>query len=166
MSEFFHHDFNTNEWSIIISLIFGIVVVFLLPKRFTKKNTCLYLLCCMFFGFLHDHTLSVLPVSYYEINDSSSFEFMDFLSHAVYAPYSYLFFYLLNLFRIKPRFTLLYILIWAFVSVAFERLFVFLGIFHYQNGYNTYYSFLIYLFVLSLWVLFYFIIQTYGEKRY
>ncbi|MEH7106998.1 MULTISPECIES: hypothetical protein [Bacillaceae] len=158
--------FNANEWFIVASLCVGTIVVLLLPKRFTKKETAVYLMCGMFFGFFFDHTLSVLPVSFYVINDRGSFELMDFLSHVIYAPYSYLFFYLYDFFRIKPHFSLVYILVWAFLSVGFERFSVIIGIFRYQHGYNIYYSFVIYLLVISFWVLFFRIMKAYGEKQY
>lgn len=108
----------------------------------------------------------MFPVSFYDINDSSRFEGMDFFSHVMYAPYSYLFFYLYDLFRIKPRHSLLYVLVWAFVSAGFERLCVAVGVYHYQHGYNLYYSFEIYLAVLSLWVIMYHVLKAYGDKRF
>ncbi len=159
-------NYNANEWCIILSLIAGSFLVLKLPRRFSKKTTCVYLICGVFFGFLFDHTLSVLPVSYYVINDSTSFELMDFLSHVMYAPISYLFFYLYDYFNIKSAYSLLYILIWAFVSAVIERFCVMIGIFHYQHGYSIFYSFVIYLLVQSFWVVFYRMIQTYGEKHY
>ncbi len=162
----YEDQFNTNEWFILISLIVGILTVFLLPKRFTKKMTCLYFMCGVFTGFLFDHTLSVLPVIYYVINDSSKFEFMDFLSHVMYGPFSYLFFYLYDRFNINPRFSLLWILIWAFLSLGIEKICEMIGVFHYEHGYKIYYSFLIYLMVVSLWVLFYRLMNKYGEEQY
>lgn len=162
----YDHHFNMNEWFIIISLLIGAFVVLKLPKRFSKKITFVFLVCGVFFGFLFDHTLSVHPVSFYDINDNSSFEVMDFFSHVMYAPYSYLFFYLYDLFNIKPHFSLIFILIWAFISTGIERFCTAIGIFHYQHGYNIYYSFVIYLLVISSWVLFYRMIKVYGEKQY
>jgi hypothetical protein len=168
MNEFryYDHQFNGNEWFIIISIIVGTLLVFLLPKRFTKKTTYVFLLVGVFNGFFFDHIFSVLPVSYYDINDNSSFQFMDFLSHIMYAPYSYFFFYLYDFFKIKPHFSLLYILVWSFISVGIEGLCVYVGIFHYQHGYKIYYSFVIYLLVHSIWIIFYRIIKTYGDKQY
>ncbi len=162
----FDSSFNMNEWFIVISLFIGTLVVLLLPKRYTTKTMIIYIMCGMFFGFIFDHTLSVFPISYYVINDSNSFELMDFLSHVMYGAYSYLFFYLYDLFNIKLRFSLVYILMWAFVSVGIEKLCVALGVFHYQNGYNIYYSFVIYLLVVSLWVPFHRMIKSYGEKQF
>ncbi|TLS53890.1 hypothetical protein FE782_00600 [Paenibacillus antri] len=162
----YDHDFNLNEWFIVVSLLVGILAVLWLPRRFDKKTTGLYLICGAFIGFFFDHTLSVLPVSYYVINDSSRFEVMDFFSDVMYAPYSYIFFYLYDFIRIKPRHSLLYILVWAFVSAGIERLSVIVGIFHYRHGYNLYYSFVIYLMVLSLWVTLYHVLKHYGNKRF
>jgi len=160
------HNFNMNDSFIVISLFIGTIIVLILPKRFTKKTTCNYLLCGVFFGFLFDHTLAVIPVSYYAINDSTSFELMDFFSHVMYAPFSYLFFYLYDLFNIRTRFSLLYVLVWVFVSIGIELFCVSIGIFHYKNGYNSYYSFVIYFLVQSTWIIFYRIITVYGDKTY
>lgn len=159
-------DFDGNEWFIIFSILAGTFLLIKLPRRFSIQTTIVYLLCGVFFGFLFDHTLSVLPVSYYTINDHSTFELMDFLSHIMYAPYSYLFFYLYDFFNIKLKFTLLYILVWAFLSIGFEIICDIIGIFHYENGYSIYYSFVIYLLVKSIWVIFYRIIRVYGDKQY
>jgi hypothetical protein len=158
--------FNGNEWFIVISIFLGALLVLILPKRFSRKTTCVYLLCGMFFGFFFDHTLSAFPVSFYRINDHSSFELMDFFSHVMYAPFSYLFFYLYDFFNIKPKLSLLYILVWALVSVGIERLCVNIGIFHFEHGYNTYFSFVIYLLVHSLWVIFYRIMKAHGDKPF
>ncbi|GEO27163.1 hypothetical protein AAC03nite_29480 [Alicyclobacillus acidoterrestris] len=163
-----HYDnqFNANEWSIISSLVVGALVVWFLPKRFTKKTAGVYLLCGVFFGFFFDHTLSVLPVSFYDLNDNSKFQVMDFLSHWMYAAYSYVFFYLYDLLRVTPRLSLVYILAWALLSVGAEKLSSSTGIFHYQHGYNIFYSFAVYLLVLSVWVIFYYVIRTRGETQF
>jgi hypothetical protein len=163
---YYDHHFNMNEWFILISVVVGAILVIKVPKRFSKKTTLLYLLCGVFTGFFFDHVLSVLPVSYYDINDNSTFEVMDFFSHFMYAPVSYFFFYLYNMFHIKPTVTPIYILVWVFVSIGIERFCVHIGIFHYSHGYNIYYSFAIYLVVISLWVFFYRTIEVNGEKQY
>jgi len=162
----FNHHFNLNEWFIVAALFVGTLMVLWLPRRFPKKTTGVYLMCGMFWGFFFDHTLSVFPVSYYVINDAPRFEVMDFFSHVIYAPYSYLFFYLYDFFNIKPASSPLYVLAWALMSCGFERLCVALGIFHYQHGYNTFYSFVIYLLVISIWALLYGVIRIHGDKRF
>jgi hypothetical protein len=123
-------------------------------------------MCGVFFGFFFDHTLSVLPISFYDLNDSSRFELADFLSHFMYGAYSYLFFYLYDYFHIKLRYSLIYILTWTLMSVGWEQLSVVFGVFHYQHGYNVFYSFMIYLLVQSIWVSFYYVILKYGNHRF
>lgn len=158
--------FNANEWFIIISLLVGIIMVVILPKRFTKKTTGVFLMCGVFFGFFFDHTLSVIPFSFYDLNDHSHFELIDFVSHFMYGPYCYLFFYLYDLFRIKPRFSLLYLLIWLVLCISLERISLALGIYHFRRGYNTYYSLEIYMVVFLIWVAFYHVIKRYKNRRF
>ncbi len=160
----YDHHFNMNEWFIVIALIIGILTILGLPRRFPRKTSGVYILCGIFCGFVFDHTLSVFPVSYYAINDTSKFETMDFLSHVMYGPYSYLFFYLYDLVHIKAHHSLVYIMAWALMSVGFERLSAAVGIFHYRHGYSIYYSFAIYLVVISGWVLLYYALRAYGDK--
>ena len=158
--------FNLNEWFIVTSLILSAALVIWLPRRFSNKTTAVFLLCGVFFGFLFDHTLSVFPVSFYTVNDTPWFEVMDFLSHVMYAAYSYLFFYLYSKLEIKLHAAPLYVLIWVFISVGFEKLCETIGIFRYENGYSIYYSFVIYLLVTSFWIYFYKVIMAHGEKRF
>ncbi|WP_019154211.1 hypothetical protein [Robertmurraya massiliosenegalensis] len=162
---YYDNQFNLNEWFIIGALVIGVLVVVLLPKRFTQQTTIVFITTGVFFGFFADHGLSVLPVSFYDVNDSSHFEVMDFFSHIMYGPYSYLFFYLFHLLNVKPRYTPIYVLAWAFVSLGMEIICKKIGIFHYRHGFNFYYSFVIYLLVLSFWVYFYSLIMKYGNKE-
>lgn len=152
----YDNQFNGNEWSVIIGLSIGIIVVYLLPKRFPKQIATVFFLCGVFTGFFFDHTLSVQPVSFYDVNDVSLFEVMDFVSYWMYGPFSYLFFYAYEHFRVKPSFIPIYILIWSLIGMGMEGVAAILGIFHYTNGYKFWYSFLVYLLVQSLWMVLYY----------
>ncbi|MFK9091688.1 hypothetical protein [Bacillus salipaludis] len=165
MNKYDHH-FNGNEWFVIIALIFGILVVYFLPWRFPKQIAIVFVGCGIFFGFFFDQTLSVLPVSFYDIGDTSHFEVIDFLSQCMYGPYSYLFFYLYDRLTISPRFSPIYILVWTFISTGFEKVADMIGVFHYKHGYNIYFSFVLYLGVLSIWVMFYYFLKAYGHKQF
>ncbi|TJY42616.1 hypothetical protein E5161_07115 [Cohnella pontilimi] len=147
--------FNTNEWFIIGGLCVGMALVIFLPKRFPTKNTIVYFMCGVYSGFFFDHSLSVEPVSYYDVNDKSAFQFMDFLSYLSYGPMSYLFFYIYDRIRPKPSHIPLYILIWSLTAVGLEWLAVRTGVFHYLHGYKLAYSFPIYLIVQSCWIAFF-----------
>jgi hypothetical protein len=162
----YDNHFNENEWSIILALGAGAVILYFLPRRFSNQTAGVFLLCGVFFGFLFDHTLSVLPVSFYDLNDTSSFEWFDFLSQCMYGPYGYLYFYLYDRFRVKLRYAPVYILVCALISVGLEKILNLLGVYHYQKGYYLYFSFVIYLAVLSSWVGIYYTVKKYGEKLF
>jgi len=146
--------FNSNEWFIITSLSIGIITLIFIPKRFPRKTAILFFMCGVFTGFFFDHSLSVEPVSFYDVNDKSTYQFIDFLSYISYGPLSYLFFHIYD--RFQPRSKPLYILIWALISLGGEWCATRAGVFHYRHGYNLYFSFPIYLLVQSIWIGFYY----------
>lgn len=145
--------FNLNEWFIVLGLCIEVVTLILIPKRFSKKVVLIFLLCGIFSGFFFDHTLSVLPVNFYDVNDNSSYQVFDFLSYIPYGLMSYLFFYFYDL--LKPKSIQFYILSWAVFSFGLEWLSFMVGVFHYKKGYSMFFSFPIYLFVFNCWILFY-----------
>lgn len=142
--------FNKNEWFVIISLIVGITLVFIYRKRFTLKEVVVYSLYSVFIGMAFDYTISITPFDFYDVNNSSAYELMDFLTYLMYAPYGYFYIYFYDYFKIKNSLTPVYILLWALLSVAMELIADYMGVFHYKGGYKLYYSFPTYLFVLSL----------------
>jgi hypothetical protein len=149
----YDNHFNSNEWFILIGLCLGFLLVLLLPKRFPKRLSIVFFMCGVYSGFFFDHSLSVEPVSFYDVNDKSSYQFFDFLSYVSFGPVSYLYFYLYD--RIRPSSVPLYILIWAFIYLGIEGLSDLTGVYHYRHGYKIYYSFIIYLIVNSIWIGFY-----------
>ncbi len=148
--------FNANEWFIIVGCCLGLGLILFLPKRFSIKNSLVFFMCGVYSGFFFDHSLSVQPVNYYDVNDSSNYQFIDFISYLGFGPFSYFFFYLFDLLRPKIKYIPIYILVWSFFSIILEWCSHKLGVYHYRNGYTIYYSFAIYLLVLSCWCLLYF----------
>ncbi|MBS4172249.1 hypothetical protein [Bacillus sp. FJAT-49736] len=161
----YDNHFNKNEWFILVSLCIGVIMIYLFPKRFCKQIAIIFFMCGVFFGFFSDHTLSVVPISFYDIGDTSDFEFMDLLSQINYGPYSYLFFYIYDRYRIKLKFSPIYILCCSWISVGLELLSDVFGVYHYQHGYNIYYSYAIYLIVFSIWTGLYHIVKMHGIKQ-
>jgi hypothetical protein len=88
----YDHQFNANEWFGMIGLVSGLFMMFILPKRFTRKLTILFCLCGITFGTLADHYLSTVPKSFYDTGNTSAFDFPDALTLLMYGPYGYLFF--------------------------------------------------------------------------
>ncbi|KPV42535.1 hypothetical protein AN477_16980 [Alicyclobacillus ferrooxydans] len=155
----YDNQFNANEWFVIVALFLGLFVTFKLPSRFSRKLSALYFLCGISFGAFFDLTLGTIPRSFYDIGDSSTYQFVDFLSLLMYGPFSYLFFYLYDFLKLNLKLSPLYILSWTLLSLGTEWLGVQLGVFHYHYGYGLQISFVIYLIVHSLWVLFFYLMK-------
>ncbi|WP_067621474.1 hypothetical protein [Alicyclobacillus acidiphilus] len=151
--------FNQNEWTVMIGLCVGLVLIYLLPRRFSRKLSIVFFMCGVTCGFLFDHVISVMPVSFYDVNDTSQFQIMDFISYWMYGPISYLFFYVYDRFHVKPKFSPIYILCSALISTCCEWAAVKIGIFHYDHGYKLQVSFVIYLLVQSTWVRFFYLMK-------
>jgi hypothetical protein len=146
--------FNANDWFGIIGLTIGFLTMLILPSRFPRKLSILFCLLGITFGTLADHYIGTAPKSLYDTGNTSEFDFADVPALPMYGPYSYLFFYLYDLLKIKMNLVPLYILSWALVSTTIEWLGTLLGLFHYNNGYWLGISFMIYLLVHSFWVIF------------
>jgi hypothetical protein len=147
--------FDLNEWAIIIMLVIGTGLIWICRKRFPVKELIVYWLFCFFMGMVFDTIISIEPFDFYDINDNSMFELMDFLTYLGYGVYGFFFVYLYDLLKIKAVHAPAYILLWALLSVFTEYIASLIGVFHYKNGYNTFYSLPTYLFVLSLQLLVY-----------
>lgn len=164
MTIIYDNRFDKNEIFILFMLASGCFLFLKSRKIFTAKETILYLLFGIFMGLLIDHTISVQPLDFYDVNDRSSFEFTDFLTYVMYGPFTYFFIYFYKRLNIKKRYAPPYILLWALISIAAEYIGIKLGVYHYKNGYQIYYSFPIYLAVLPLLILMYQFIQ-YKQKN-
>lgn len=105
------------------------------------------------FGALSDHNIGTVPTSFYDTSDTSVFDLADIPAILMYAPYSYLFFYLYDLLKVNDRFIAVYVLSWALISTGMEWGAVRAGVFHYHHGYWLGISFVIYLMVHSVMVL-------------
>ncbi|MNC57680.1 hypothetical protein D3C75_1073590 [compost metagenome] len=73
----------------------------------------------------------------------------------MYAPFGYLFIYGYERLRMFEIMTVVYLLFWALVAVGFEWLAIKAGVFHYKQGYQIIYSFPIYLFLMSIYLILY-----------
>lgn len=148
--------FNANEWFVITAVLVGLAVVALLPKRFPRKASLVFYMCGVYSGFFFDHSLSVEPKSFYDVNDTSMFQVMDFISYWMYGPVSYLFFYVLDVLRLPIRFLPLYVFAWTLADLVLETFATHAGVFHYRHGYGIAFSMPVYLLTHSAWLVLYF----------
>lgn len=151
----FDHAFNANEWSVYAGLSIGVLLVLFLPKRFALKGSLVFFMCGTYSGFFFDNSLTINPFEFYEVNDSSAFQVLDYFLYLAYGPFSYLFFYGWDYLGLKSKAFPIYIFLWACVVLGLEWFGRLNGVYHYLNGYKIAYSFPIYLAVFSLWGLLY-----------
>jgi hypothetical protein len=143
--------FNWNEWFVLGMCVVSYFLVISVPHRFPRKESLVYLLYGIYIGHLFDHTISIPPFDFYDVNDTSAYEIMDFMSYTMYGPFSYFFLYIYDRGMIARKFVPLYIVAWTTLAVSIEAIGRYVvGLYHYKEGYNLYISFPIYLFVQSV----------------
>jgi hypothetical protein len=147
--------FNENEWFVIGSIIVLNVVIWFVPKIFSRIEAIGYYIFGIYIGLFYDHTISIKPWDFYDVNDNSSYQFIDFLSYIMYGPYGYFFLYFYVRLKIKGLKTIPYILIWSSFSMLMEWTGLKVGLFHFDKGYKMYWSFPIYLLSQSMMIIFY-----------
>lgn len=155
--------FNKNEWFVIALLAFYILV-FLLPKRFSLFISIIFILYGIAVaGVTFDFILGGPTLDYYDDNNNSKYEIIDFLLYNSYGSFSYLIVYYFDKFKLEKKHITLLIFTLAIISLGFERIGDILGVFHYKNGYRIEFSFPVYLIVYSILFILYF--RLHREKN-
>jgi hypothetical protein len=151
----YDHGFNENEWFVIASILVMNLAIWLAPRIFSKLEALGYYIFGIYIGLFYDHTISTKPWDFYDVNDNSSYQFIDFLSYIMYGPYGYFFLYFYVKWNIRGLNTIPYILIWSLFSLLMEWIGLKVGLFHFDKGYKMYWSFPIYLLSQSMMILYY-----------
>ncbi|BCB04306.1 hypothetical protein [Bacillus sp. KH172YL63] len=155
MDKVYERAFDINEWFILLSLIGLLFLIWVTPKIFSLLEGLCYFVYGVSIGMFYDHTISIPPWDFYDVNDSSAYQWIDFISYIMYGPYSYFFIYLYEKLKIKGNMILPYILIWTSFSMLMEWCSVKIGLFHFDKGYRMYWSIPIYLTVQSVQLILY-----------
>lgn len=155
--------FNENEWFVIISMIVMNLAIWFAPKLFSKLESVGYYIFGIYIGLFYDHTLSIKPWDFYDVNDNSSYQFIDFMSYIMYGPYGYFFLYFYVRWNIKSIRIIPYILIWSAISMLLEWIGLKVGLFHFDKGYKMYWSFPIYLLSQTMIIFFYHLCSRYEK---
>ncbi|EDL65550.1 hypothetical protein [Bacillus sp. SG-1] len=146
MTVIYDHQFNVNEWFILIVLALSFVSLFFLKPRMELPLLLTIYLFGVTSGMFFDHTISLNPFNFYDVNDTSNYQLIDFISYVMYGPFAYFFVYFYEKFKITGMKNILYVIIWTVVAICVEWVAHKAGIFHYRNGYKLFYSIPIYLF--------------------
>ena len=120
----------------IISIIVMNLAIWFAPKIFSKLESVGYYLFGIYIGLFYDHTLSIKPWDFYDVNDNSSYQFIDFMSYIMYGPYGYFFLYFYVKWNIRALKIIPYILLWSALSMLLEWIGLKVGLFHFDKGYK------------------------------
>ncbi|CAM3724375.1 hypothetical protein [Cytobacillus oceanisediminis] len=147
--------FDANEWFVIANLILSGILIWKLPKVISAIESAAHFTYGIFIGMFFDHTISIKPWDFYDVNDTSAYQFIDFLSYVMYGPYSYFFIYLYVKFRIAGYKNIFYVTAWTLFAVLIEWFAVKIGVFHYDKGYHMAWSFPVYMSMQTIQIIFY-----------
>ncbi|MCQ2009127.1 MAG: hypothetical protein ABF629_00270 [Sporolactobacillus sp.] len=147
--------FNSNELFILITGVTAYTAMLLLPKRFNRQQTITMLLIGAFISTFFDNTVCINPFNYYNVNDTPFTDFWDMLSFVMFGPFAYFFIYFYVVIRKNRTTYFFYITIWALISMIAEALAWHVGVYHYKNGYQLFFSLPIYLIVLTATMVYY-----------
>ncbi|MGO4886264.1 hypothetical protein ACJ2A9_00770 [Anaerobacillus sp. MEB173] len=165
MTVIYDRSFNANEWFVIINIVVLVFLIWITPKIFTILEGTAHFLIGVAIGLFFDHTISVKPWDFYDVNDDSSYQLLDFLSYIMYGPYSYFFIYGYEKFNIKGYSHIPYVFFWGGFAVLMEWIGIKVGLFHYDKGFNMYWSFPIYILTLTIQIIFYHVIKKEMAKN-
>ncbi|MBM7663027.1 hypothetical protein JOC85_003853 [Bacillus mesophilus] len=156
----YDNQFNENEWFIIIVSVVMYTLIFLLPKKFSLGTSITLLLLGFYIGLLSDHSISIPPFDFYDVNDNSKYEVFDILTYVMYGPFGYFLIYFYEHFKIRGYKTIFYIIVWTFFAIILEYVGTKFGIFHYKQGYRLAFSVPIYVGLQSLTIFYYVILKN------
>ncbi|SFF97665.1 hypothetical protein [Sporolactobacillus nakayamae] len=154
--------FDSNEIFILIIGALAYLVMFLLPKYFSKQQTITMLLIGNYISTFFDNTVCINPFNYYNINDTPYTDFWDLLSCVMFSPFGYFFVYLYAIIKKNRTTYFFYISMWSLIAVVAEALAWRVGVYHYKNGYQLFFSLPIYIIVLTVTMIYY---QFFIQKR-
>jgi hypothetical protein len=162
----YEKSFNLNEWFIIISLVLMSILIWITPKIFSILDGTAYFVYGLIYGMFYDHTISVRPWDFYDVNDSSAYQVMDFLSYVMYGPYSYFFLYFYVKLRIKGFMHIYYVLAWTCLSLLLQWFGIKIGLYHFDKGFKMYWSIPIYIMMQSMLLIYYHLIENSKSRDY
>lgn len=155
-----------NELYILATIAVALLIMAKLPKKFPAGVTVLIFTFSALIGLTADHILAIPPYDVYDVNDSPNFEVWDFIYYSMYGFFGYFFLYIYQHYRIRGILTIPYIILWSMFSVFYEWVAVQVGIFDFGKGYKMQYSFPIYLYIQTFFIIFFhFVMKEYDKLK-
>lgn len=147
--------FGLNDYFVLAVVIVSWAIFFFLPKIFSKQMIVLIFLYTLMTSSIFDNSFGATPIDLYDIMDGPAYTVMDIPVYFLYPPAGYIFLFFYQKLQIRDHYVIFFIIAATSVSLGVEWIYHKFGVFHYKGGYNIIYSVCIYLFIQSLFVLFY-----------
>ncbi|VBB06761.1 Hypothetical protein LUCI_1997 [Lucifera butyrica] len=142
--------FDANECFIFLAIAANLLLIFLLPRRFSLLTLTGIWLFNIFLAQSTDFIIGKPPLELYRFNDLKEYEYFDVLLYLlVYPPVAYFFLYFYDHRRWTGNRLRFYLIASAFITSVLERLAVQFHVFTYIH-WNLLYSYLVYLLVFAL----------------
>jgi hypothetical protein len=146
--------FDGNDWFILISMLVAYGLVWFLPRAFPRSISLLVMIFSLSVAKGTDNTLGIKPFDLYDTNQLPKFDWTDLFTWLLYPAFGYLLIYFYQRLRIHGAAIPVYILIWASFATVYEAVSVYYQVFQYK-GWTLHYSFVVYLLVQSLTLIFF-----------
>ncbi|WP_246943084.1 hypothetical protein [Bacillus pinisoli] len=147
--------YDKNEVYIIVMLLVAYVALIGFPKKLSPQITIFFLVWGFASSTLFDFTIGGGLFDFYKVNDSNNYELTDLLTYFLFATFSYFFIYFYEVLRIHKKSFIPYILGWTTVGLLMEKVSSIMGVTHYQNGYQIYFSVIVFLVIQTTTALYY-----------
>lgn len=147
--------FDKNEIYILVMLAVAYGAFIFFPKKLPREITILFLVWGFTSATFFDFTIGGGVLDFYKVNDSNQYELTDVLSYFLFAPFSYFFVYFYERININKKTFIFYVLGWSLLGLGMEKVSNWMGLTHYQNGYDLKYSFVVFLVVQTTTALYY-----------
>jgi hypothetical protein len=147
-----------NHCFLLVGLVVSYGLVLLLPRKLPRSVSYLMMMLSASLALGFDHTIGVPPFDLYDTNIDPAFTLADLFLALLYLPFGYLFAYGYRQLKIRGLGIPFYILAWSLFGTGFEALAVHFHVFTYK-GWSLRYSFVVYLFVELITVVFYHVLM-------
>lgn len=158
--------FDSNEWFVIGTSLFMILIFLLLPRRFSICQILVLFVFNFFTATSGDTVFAGPPYNLYDVMDRPKFGVMDLVLYFFdYPIVAYVSVYFFDKWHVKGIRLFLYLLVWAILTVILERISAFFHVFTYR-GWNLFDSLLVYFIAYALNVVIFLFTKRYTLQKY
>lgn len=159
-------EFDESEWLVLITLAGLLFAYYKLPRIFPLPITITIWFFFILMERIYDKILGTpTNFDFYDSMDTGKYDLFDFIMLSFNFPlYGYLFCYFYARLSIRGKWNVLYVLGWSVISTLSELLSAAMHVYNYKNGWNIFHSFLCYLTIFPIAIVFYRVMVSLYDK--